>query len=212
MTLNEIGLKTGTDKSTVTHCYLDKYENYFDSMRGSEFTLLEIGVGNGSSIAMWREYFPKAKVYGIDINEGCKAEGIFIGSQVDIGFLDSVLERIGVPDVIIDDGSHFAPFTIATFEHLFPKLSNGGLYFVEDTACFYDSTYGQAPPFNEGMSNVFKFFTSLACDVDVQGRGYSGNAEYAMKVENENFAPVPKYSPILESMHIHCGLWLFKRR
>lgn len=211
MTLQEIGLKHGTDKAT-THFYMDNYEKYFSEWRGKEFVLLEIGVGNGSSIKMWREAFPDAKVFGIDINPDCAGEGIFIGSQIDTDFLDRVLAEIGTPSIIIDDASHYAPNTIKTFEYLFPKILSGGWMVIEDTSCFYDKTYGEAPPFGEGMSEVFKFFSSLACDVDVQGRGYCGNAEYAMKLENPNFAPVPKYSPILESMHIHTGLWLFKRR
>lgn len=210
-TLQKIGLRHGTDKAT-THLYMDNYEKHLSDWRGKEFVLLEIGVGNGSSIRMWREAFPKAKVFGVDINQDCAGEGIFIGSQIDTDFLDSVLAEIGTPSVIIDDASHYAPNTIKTFEYLFPKILSGGWMVIEDTSCFYDKTYGEAPPFGEGMSEVFKFFSSLACDVDVQGRGYCGNAEYAMKLENPNFAPVPKYSPILESMHIHTGLWLFKRR
>lgn len=211
-TLNEIGLKTGTDKSTVTHCYLDNYEKYFDSWRDREFTMLEIGVGNGSSIAMWREYFTNAKVYGIDINKDCAAEGVFIGDQTDKEFLDKVLAAIGEIDILVDDGAHYSPSTIQSFEYLFPKIETGGWYVVEDTACFYDKTYGLAPDFDKGMSDVFNFFTRLACDVDVQGRGYTGNTEYAINLDNDNFAPVPKYSRILDSMHIHPSLWFFKRK
>lgn len=210
--LNDIGLKNGTDKSTLTHHYLDNYEKYLSEWRDKEFVLLELGVAGGASIKTWREYFPNAKVYGIDNNPDCAGEGIFIGSQVDMDFLDKVLAEIGTPDLIVDDASHYGPYTIETFKHLFPKVNKGGYYVVEDTSCFYDKTYGEAPPFGEGMSEVFKFFSSLVCDVDIQGRGYCGNPEYAMQLENPNFAPVPKYSPLLESMHIHTGLWLFKRR
>ncbi len=91
-------------------------------------------------------------------------------------------------------------------------MNKKGIYVVEDTHCFYDKTYGLAPDFDKGMSEVFNFFSGLAAHVDVQGRGMTGNAEYALKVENENFAPVPKYAPILESIHIHPSLWFFKRK
>ena len=67
-TLNEIGLEHKTDKSTMTHCYLDIYESYLGKWRDKEFTLLEIGVAAGNSLRMWREYFTKAHIYGIDIN------------------------------------------------------------------------------------------------------------------------------------------------
>lgn len=211
-TLNDIGLKCKTDKSTITHCYLDTYEKYFSEWRNKEFTLLELGVAGGASIKMWREYFPNAKVYGLDNNPDCAGEGIFIGCQIDKGFWDNVLSEIGTVDFFIDDGSHYGPYTIQTFEYIFPQIARGGWYVVEDTHCMYDSTYGCAPPLGQGMSEVFKFFTSLACDVDVHGRGYTGNTEVALKLENPNFAPVPKYSPILDSMHIHPSLWFFKRK
>src|SRR3990167_8698218 len=97
--LNEIGLKYKTDKSTITHCYLDNYEKHISQWRDKEFNLLEIGVAGGASIKMWREYFPKAKVYGIDNNPDCAAEGIFIGSQNDITFMADVLTKIGGTDI-----------------------------------------------------------------------------------------------------------------
>ena len=211
-TLDEIGLECKTDKASSTHGYLNTYEKYFSDLREKEFVLLELGVAAGNSIKMWKLFFPNAKIYGIDNNPDCATDGIFIGSQTDTAFLDSVLAEIGAPDIVIEDASHYGPYTIETFKYLFPKIANKGFYFVEDTHCFYDVTYGCAPPFGQGMSDVFNFFTSLACDVDVHGRGMTGNTEYALKVENPNFALVPKYSEILDSMHIHPSLWLFKRK
>lgn len=212
MTLDEIGLKHKTDKSSMTHCYLDNYEKYFSSWREREFVLLELGVAGGASIRTWREYFPKAKVYGIDNNPDCAGEGIFIGSQTDGIFLQKVLDEIGQPDLVIDDASHYGPFTIETFKLLFKSVAYNGYYVVEDTACFYDKTYGEAPDFGKGMSAVFNFFTGLAKDVDVYGRGMTGNTEYALTVENPNWAPVPEYSKYLDSIFIHPSLWLFKRK
>lgn len=211
LNLNEIGVKHGTDKSTITHHYLDNYSKYFESWRYKAFTLLEIGVASGASIRMWREYFPNAKVYGIDNNPDCAGDGIFIGSQADPAFLDSVLAQIGIPDIIIDDGSHFGPSTIQTFQHLFPKMAAGGYYVVEDTHCFYCPTYGEAPPYGQGMSEVYKFFTSLPAHVDVFGRAMCGNPEVAINASIET-PPVPEYSRILDSMHIHTSLWFLKRK
>src|SRR3990167_5400681 len=114
-TLNDLGLKYATDKSTITHCYLDNYAKYFESWRNKEFVFLEIGVAAGNSIRMWREYFPKAKVYGIDNNPDCAGEGIFIGSQSDNVFLDKILVEIGSPDIILDDGSHIGKDMVSTF-------------------------------------------------------------------------------------------------
>lgn len=209
--LDEVGLKHKTDKSSMTHHYLDNYENHFHEWRLKEFVLLEIGVAGGSSIAMWREYFPNAKIYGIDNNPDCAGEGIFIGDQSDFSFLQSVLDQIGSPDLIIDDGSHFGPFTILSFEYLFPRMNAGGVYVVEDTATFYSEHYSEKFQSN-GRSKVFNFFTGLAYDVDIAGRGMTGNVGYALQLENPNFDAVPKYSKILKSIHIHPSLWIFERK
>lgn len=213
MTLDELGLKHKTDKASSTHGYLKIYEQYLSSWRDKEFTLLELGVAAGNSLKMWKEYFPKARVYGIDNNPDCAGygEGIFIGSQTDTIFLDNVLWKIGIPDIVIDDGSHYGPDTIITFRNLFPKIAAGGYYVIEDTHCFYDQTYGCAPPYGQGMSEVFKFFSGLASHIDVHGRGMCGNAEFAINHPTQ-VPPIPEFSRILDSIHIHPSLWWFKRR
>lgn len=202
--LNEIGLQCKTDKSTITHCYLDNYSKYFESWRHKEFTLLEIGVADGKSIMMWRQYFPLAKVYGIDINPDCAGEGIFIGNQTDLDFMASVMNKIGAPDIIIDDGSHIGSDMIHSFKTLFRWVNSGGFYIVEDTHCFYNAHYA-------GASNVFGFFTGLCEHVDVAGRAMTGNAEYAIN-HGMTDPPVPEFSRYLNAIHIHPSLWIFERR
>ena len=210
-TLNEMGLRHQTDKASTHHCYLDNYETYIGHLRDKEFTLLEIGVASGASIRLWREYFSKAKVYGIDNNPDCAGEGIFIGDQRDTVFLDGVLANIGLPDVVIDDGHHLGSSTIASFKHLFPKIAQKGIYIVEDCHCFYDPTYGCAPSYGQGMSEVYKFFSGLDIHVDIYGRYMTGNPEMAINAKIE-FPPVPEYSRILDSIHIHQSLRIFKRK
>ena len=202
--LNDIGVKHATDKSTITHCYLDNYAIYFDSWREKEFTLLEIGVAAGNSIKMWREYFPKARIYGIDINPQCAGEGIYIGNQNDVNFIADLITEIGTPDIVIDDGSHVGHDMIKSFKMLFKTINHGGYYVVEDTHCFYNEHYSQG-------SNVFEFFTGLAKDVDVAGRAMTGNTEYAIN-HGMTKPPVPEFSRYLKAIHIHPSLWIFERK
>lgn len=204
-TLDEIGLKHKTDKSSMTHCYLGNYEKYFESWRDKEFTLLELGVAAGNSIRMWREYFPNAKVYGIDNNPDCVMDGVFIGSVTDELFMQKVLDEIGEVSILVEDSSHVGWDMIKIFEFLFPKLKNGGYFFLEDTHVIYSPHYEQG-------SGAFSFFTGLVKDVDVAGRGMTGNTSYALSVENPTFEPIPKYSRLLDSIHIHPSLWIFKRK
>lgn len=209
-TLNDFGLKHKTDKSTITHCYLDNYAKYFEAYRDREFVMLEIGVAGGASIRMWREYFPKAKVYGIDNNPDCAGEGIFIGNQTDTEFLDRVISEIGVPDVIISDGSHVGDEEVLTWKHLFPKMKSDGIYVLEDTATFYNNHYSGAFQSN-GRTNAFNFFSGLVYDIDVAGRGMCGNQDFCINHPSTE-PPVPEFSRVLKSIHFYTSLWFFIRK
>ena len=55
-----------TDKWGV-HAYTPYYHELFNSKRNWVYNLLEIGVLNGASLRMWRDFFPNAQILGIDI-------------------------------------------------------------------------------------------------------------------------------------------------
>jgi cephalosporin hydroxylase len=136
MTLDELGILHGTDKTSLSNDYLRHYEEIFAPFRDRAITLCEIGVAQGASLKVWGEYFPKAQILGIDNNPQCKQYEeqrirIAIGSQDDPEFLAGVF-RDTVPDIIIDDGSHRADHLQFTFDRLFPVLAAGGLYVIED--------------------------------------------------------------------------------
>uniref|UniRef100_A0A6C0JRB7 Methyltransferase n=1 Tax=viral metagenome TaxID=1070528 RepID=A0A6C0JRB7_9ZZZZ len=71
MTLLQLVNNWKTDKNTA-HSYLGLYENLLNKKKHTAKTILEIGIGdfgekNGGSIKLWRDYFPAATVYGLDI-------------------------------------------------------------------------------------------------------------------------------------------------
>jgi hypothetical protein len=105
-------------------------------------SILEIGVAGGGSMQYWREKYPKAKVYGIDIDPRCKgADGdnikVFIGSQADRNFLREVARQIEPPDIIVDDGCHRTIWQKRSFEELWPFLKSPGCYCIEDLQTAY---------------------------------------------------------------------------
>lgn len=55
-----------TDKLRA-HPYAHYYEELFKSIRNSTKSVLEIGIAQGGSIRAWEEYFPKATIYALDI-------------------------------------------------------------------------------------------------------------------------------------------------
>jgi cephalosporin hydroxylase len=123
--------------------YLDIYDRYLSEYRGSAVRFLEIGVSWGGSLEMWRKYLgPSATIFGIDVNPDCAnhfdpPNQVRIGSQADGDFLKSVVAEMGGVDIVLDDGSHAAHHQSASFATLFPLLSEGGLYMMEDLHTAY---------------------------------------------------------------------------
>lgn len=110
--------------------------------------LLEIGIGGyedptqgGGSLRMWRAYFKKGNIYGLDMYDKTRHNGnrisTFMGSQTDREFLVSVSRATGGFDIVIDDGSHINQDVIQTFTILFPLLSSNGIYVIEDLQTSY---------------------------------------------------------------------------
>jgi 23S rRNA U2552 (ribose-2'-O)-methylase RlmE/FtsJ len=128
--------------------YFDVYDRHFSKYKGQEITIVEIGVFQGGSLQMWRSYFgPKAKIWGIDIDTRCKLleeenTNIIIGSQEDENFLESIYDITGPIDILIDDGGHTQKQQITTFNILFDKIKDDGVYLCEDVHTSYWLSYG----------------------------------------------------------------------
>ena len=130
--LNELALKLQADKATI-HSYIPVYESLFAPMRFSEFNLLEIGVGGrGKSIRMWLDYFPKANIYGIDINKAPFRHDRFHFRRFDINNTKEFRKYSCMFDVIIDDASHDFVHQKNALKALWDKLKPDGTYCIED--------------------------------------------------------------------------------
>lgn len=151
-TLTEIARRTGTDK-WGTHFYTPHYERHLAHLRDESFTLLEIGVGGyartgqgGGSLKMWRRYFRRAEIVGLDIEDKSFLDRPRMttvkGDQTDVALLREVLDRFGTPLVVIDDGSHRPEDIRTTFDALFPLLPAGAVYAIEDTQTSYWPEFG----------------------------------------------------------------------
>ena len=118
--------------------YFDIYQRHFNRFVCREVHVLEIGIYSGGSLLMWKEYFgEKAKIYGVDIHESCRAfederTKIFIGDQADRSFWADVKKTAPLVDIVIDDGGHLPEQQLVTLEELLPHVRPGGFYFCED--------------------------------------------------------------------------------
>jgi len=128
--------------------YFEIYDRHFSKYKGVDVNIVEIGVYQGGSLQMWKNYFgSKAKIYGIDINPRCKQLEeeqikIIIGDQEDRQFLRSVAKAIDRIDILIDDGGHKMQQQINTFEELFSYIDKNGIYLCEDLHTSYWPKYG----------------------------------------------------------------------
>ncbi|MBK9538639.1 MAG: class I SAM-dependent methyltransferase [Flavobacteriales bacterium] len=128
--------------------FFDVYDRHFARYRGKEVVILEIGVFQGGSLQMWKNYFgDKARIYGIDINPRCKELEedrikIFTGSQSDRAFLRKVKSELPPIDILIDDGGHTMRQQIVSFEELYDAVKPDGVYLCEDLHTSYWLQYG----------------------------------------------------------------------
>lgn len=142
--------KYGSDKCPqLKNHYTPYYYELFAPRQNQVKKLLEIGIGDpqkmthvqnyqpGASLFMWRDFFPLARIYGLDFapNTLVTADRIqsFLGDQTDKETLIHLLDNIGHDiDIVIDDGSHSPPDQITTCLTLMPLLPADVDYIIED--------------------------------------------------------------------------------
>lgn len=135
-TINEILESYESDKNNATeHSYGDAYADIFSRYdRNSEISILELGVQRGGSLLAWKEFFPNARVTGIDISdsrlEKYKTDTVeFILGDLRVA-IDQVKDRSF--DIIIDDSDHFDGTVAWIIQHYWSLLKPNGTMVVED--------------------------------------------------------------------------------
>ena len=160
--LDELGIKYGTDKASVYmkdgqevngHDYLRRYELFLRELIDEEFTLVELGVDKGASLKMWEEYFPKAFIIGVDLDPDVSRLDTdrikCITADATSKDLPNTICKMlnGRAKCIIDDCSHAWSSQRMSMENLFPALlDRGGYYIVEDLGCNAMGAYPDQPP------------------------------------------------------------------
>lgn len=170
--------KYGSDKGSAdsaagpyhwpSHTYTDYYTLLFAHTRDSVRNVFECGIGNsrmgetyrpGASLRVWRDYFPHANMVGADILE----ENLFTDEKINTYYVDqtdpdsirSLWDSVDVQsfDLMIDDGLHTYEAGICFFENSIHKLSQDGIYVIEDVM-------------PENLLNFRKYFANKTYDVE----------------------------------------------
>jgi hypothetical protein len=182
--------------------YFDIYDRHFSPYRGRKVNIVEFGVSQGGSLQMWRDYFgPRATITGVDVDPRCakltdKGVNVVIGDQEDRKFLNDLAGRVGEIDIVIDDGGHTMGQQIATFEELWPRVRDGGIFLVEDLHTSYWPKYGG------GYKRSGTFIEYAKNLIDQQHAWHSRDLE-SFKVDD--------YTRSIRGMHIYDSVIVFDK-
>ena len=119
--------------------YFDIYRDLLSKFKKKKITLVEVGVGDGGSLYMWKSFLHKnSTIIGIDLNPEAKKlekDGfkIIIGDQSKAIFWKNFYKKNGKIDVLIDDGGHTNMQQITTFVESLDFINDGGIIIIEDT-------------------------------------------------------------------------------
>ena len=138
----------GGDKTSLGQNFTKKYQELFEGVRDQPVHVLELGVLDGRSIAMWSDYFKNGHVVGVDINlsrfnknkKNLEKLGAFTNNNCELqelnikeeAFMEYIRGLNHQFQIIIDDALHQPKQQFVNFVNLFSSLSPGGIYIVED--------------------------------------------------------------------------------
>jgi hypothetical protein len=173
---------------------VDQYASFWASRDRNHFrNIVELGIWDGGSVALWCEHLRPHKHVAIDIQK--KTDSEYFRNYVASRRLEETLrtywetdqgdrERLNAIcrhefqrplDLVIDDASHMYAPTRASFEVLFPRLRPGGFYMIEDWAWAYWEEFRPPHPW----SNEIPLARLVMELVEIVG-GSSGDASAAI--------------------------------
>lgn len=162
--------RSQSDKASY-HAYHEVYSHLLSSRNVESF--LEIGLFLDNSeprtdLHAWAEMYPNARIFGAD----WKAHLLFNTARfktyyVNQNYPDSfdylkkyLPEKL---DVILDDASHILEKTITTFEQMWERVADGGIYMIEDILIrrYSDSDWEQ------NVDDLDKYFSSTGLNYEI---------------------------------------------
>jgi hypothetical protein len=149
--LTDLADRFGSDKGSSKHRYTELYQMLFQPYQDRAVNFLEMGLQIGGpehgesadrkttdlpSVRMWLEYFPKARIHGLDVSDfSWFSADRFTFHRCDMddrGKIAATAAAMPDFDIILDDASHASHHQQNAFLELFSQLKSGGLYIIED--------------------------------------------------------------------------------
>lgn len=148
--LSELATKYGSDKAPNQHNFTPFYDLVLNPTRETTEKVIEVGILGGSSLRMWREYFPYASIQGYDIDP----KTFISESRVQCAILDQLRRRElnmlvdeceanGKADLFIDDGCHIHEAQQLTLYYGLQCVKPGGIFILEDIHTSFGNDWGE---------------------------------------------------------------------
>ena len=139
--LDKLAIKYGADKWGKHH-FTPVYYDLFKNRQKTVKKVIEMGTGEGASLAMWNDFFPNAEIYGADIDPKRVTLPLIYPritiTKCDQTSQDDLIDLLNLTDsdidLFVDDGSHKPEDQIFTCLQILPSLDKGAIYVIEDVA------------------------------------------------------------------------------
>jgi hypothetical protein len=170
--------------------YFQVYEEIFNKYVGKKITFVEIGVLQGGSLFMWKEYFGKdARIIGVDLHPNAKelekhGFEIYIGSQSDKNFWRNFYSKVGKIDILLDDGGHVNDQQIITLTESVNNINDGGIIVTEDVHTSYFKKLGN--PSKYSFINYSKYLIDVI-NSRFPGTRIKKNNDFRNKIHSISF-------------------------
>ncbi len=181
--------------------YMEIYEKHFERFRNRPVNILEIGIFQGGSLQLWKKYFgEQANIFGLDIEPKCKKFEedrikISIGDQGNRQFMKKLAQKLPPLDILIDDGGHTMKQQKVTFNVMYSKVKENGVYLCEDVATSYMPKYGG------GYLKPRSFIEFAKRKIDYLNACYSQDEN--LKIDN--------FTKSTHSMHFYNSIVVFEK-
>ena len=171
--------------------YFNVYEEVLKKYRYKKIKFVEVGIGGGGSLFMWKSFFKKkAEIIGIDLNPEAKrlekyGFKIAIGDQGDPNFWKKFYKKYGKIDVLLDDGGHKNIQQVTTLMESINFIKPSGTIIIEDTHTSFMKKKGFKNPSKYSLIN---FSNSIIENIHRQNPSINKKPNYiSEKVESISF-------------------------
>jgi len=96
-----------------------------------------MGIGEGASLKMWRDFFSNAMIYGADIEPGTMFEDkrikTYLADEREKEDIENLVSQTGPDiDIFVDDASHYWGHQAYLAKIILPLLQKEVVYIIED--------------------------------------------------------------------------------